>query len=396
MSSKSIYWIIPVIFINLAHGQESVKVTSDFTGGNIVVDNIDKDTVWLNPDLSHTDGPWFYWYFKASNINGKTITFKFNHENVFAKYGPGYSINNDQDWKWYGEHRIQGNSFTYSFSEQDSIAYFSMAFPYTQGDFNTFLSALRNHRSLIIDSLCQSPEGRLIEKVILPSNADSPRFKVLITARHHACEMMASYVLEGIIESILNDRNLSYLRDHVEFLIIPFMDKDGVEHGEQGKNRIPRDHNRDYIGESSHNSTATLRKLIPEWSEEKLKIALDLHCPWIYGKPNEDIYLVGSSDPEMEKNQITFSKMLEKNAVGDLRLFHRNFIPFGTSWNTSDNYSKGKSFSRWAGSLNGISLAGTIEFPYANVSGVPVSKDGARRFGKAIAISMNEYLESLK
>ena len=43
-----------------------------------------------------------------------------------------------------------------------------------------------------------------------------------------------------------------WFRRNVEVLAIPFMDKDGVEEGDQGKNRKPRDHNRDYIGQSVH------------------------------------------------------------------------------------------------------------------------------------------------
>ena len=169
-------------------------IDSTFPGGNIVVEKVSNDTVYVRPDLRDTEGDWFYWYFKVSGIKGKTVTFKFEQDNVFAKYGPGYSINNDQDWKWYGEHRIINKSFTYSFSEQDSIAYFSMAFPYTQQNLNTFLSTLRNRKSLIIDTLCQSPEGRYIEKMLLPAKSGKSKYRVLITARHHACEMMASYV----------------------------------------------------------------------------------------------------------------------------------------------------------------------------------------------------------
>ena len=387
--------ILIVLFLPIfcANGQNAVKITSDFSGGNIVVNRISGDSVWLKPDLSFTEGEWFYWYFKISGISEKTITFKFDQNNVFPKYGPAYSLNNDNTWKWYGENRTTNNSFTFSFSEQDTIAFFSMAFPYTENNLNEFLVNLKNKELLKINTLCFSPENRVIEKITIPSLNPEPKFKVLITARHHACEMMASYVLEGIIKSLLNDKNLQSLRNDTEFLIIPFMDKDGVENGEQGKNRIPRDHNRDYGENPVHHSTTALKQLVSEWSQGKLKVALDIHCPWIHGKNNEDIYIVGSSDKQIEQNQILFSQLLEKNSSGEVKSYHKNFLPFGESWNTGANYSQGISFSKWAGGIARISISTTIEYPYSNISGIMVSKDNSRAFGETISFSIHDYFE---
>ena len=68
---------------------------------------------------------------------------------------------------------------------------------------------------------------------------------------------------------------------------------------------------------------------------------------------------------------------------------------FGKAWNTNKNYHEGISFKRWATTIEGIALSTSMEFPYANVSGTPVSKDNARIFGKAIAYSMMDYLKLL-
>src|SRR5699024_2891825 len=123
--------------------------------------------------------------------------------------------------------------------------YFSVCFPYTQKDLNAFLSNVRNKRLIKSDTLCFSRAGRAVEELsIKPS--EEVKYKVLITARHHAGETAANFVMEGIISSILNEADLQYLRKYVEFSFIPFVDKDGVEDGDQGKGRNPHDHNRDY------------------------------------------------------------------------------------------------------------------------------------------------------
>ena len=384
-----VFLLIPAV---RAAGQPSLKVTADFPGGNVVVKSITNDTVRFEPDLAHTEGLWFYWYFKISGISGKTVTFVSGHNNVFTKFGPAYSINNDHTWKWYGENRVDRNSFTYTFTAKDTVAWFSMAFPYTDQDFIKFVSHVPNGCLLVMDTLGLSEEKRVIRKVMIPALSGEPMHRVLITARHHACEMMASYVLEGIIRAVLNDRNLQYMRDHTEFMIIPFVDTDGVENGDQGKNRIPRDHNRDYDGTSVHASTAAMRQTVPGWSAGILKVALDLHCPWIHGDYNECIYSVGNSDPEKQQRQVVFSKLLENNVRGELKYDHNDFLPFGKSWNTVNNYTKGIGFTRWAGSLDGIGVATTLEFPYANISGTMVSKDNSRVFGEAVAYTIQEYL----
>ncbi len=397
MNIKRISLLIPLVFTYgaAALSQDIPVISSDFAGGNITVVKTAGDTIWLKPDLSETEGDWFYWYFKVSNISGKQLFFQFTMDNQFTTFGPAYSINNDNTWKWYGENRVHHNGFSYSFSQEDSVAWFCTAFPYTGRDLDSFLSRLKNKDQLIRDTLCLSPEGRVTEKLSIKPSGDGPRTRVLITARHHACEMMANYVMEGIMESTLNEVELAYLREKVEFLVVPFMDKDGVENGEQGKNRIPRDHNRDYEGESIYPSTAAIRQEIPAWSDGQLKIALDLHCPWIKGKYHEWISLVGKKDPHMEAAQIRFCELLEKNASVELPFRSRDFLPYGTDWNVEGSYTKGMSFSQWAAGIENISLATTIEFPYANILGVQVSKDNARAFGKAIAFSIMDYLKDL-
>ncbi len=397
MNLKRISLLVPLFFfaVGLIFSQDEPVISSDFAGGNIIVVKTGDDTLWLKPDLSETEGEWFYWYFKVSNISGKEIFFQFMMDNQFTAFGPAYSINNNNTWKWYGENRVHKNGFSFAFSPEDTVAWFCTAFPYTGKDLDSFLGRSRIMDRLVRDTLCISPENRVIEKLSIRPSGDNPETRVLITARHHACEMMANYVLEGIIESILNEVELSYLRDQVEFLIVPFMDKDGVENGEQGKNRMPRDHNRDYVGESIHQSTAALREKIPAWSGGKMKIALDLHCPWITGMNNEWIYLVGKEDPIMEAEQVRFAELLENHTRGELSFRSGDFLPYGTAWNVSKSFTKGMSFSDWASGLDKVSLATTLEFPYANILGVQVTKDNARAFGKAMAFALMDYLKEI-
>jgi len=219
----------------------------------------------------------------------------------------------------------------------------------------------------------------------------------LLTARHHACESLASYSLEGILETVLGPtEDGRWFRENVEFLVVPFMDKDGVEDGDQGKNRRPHDHNRDYAGDSIHPSVRALRDFVPRWSEGRLKFTLDMHCPYIRGKEHEDIMFVGGRDQEIWNRVQQFSKILEAVQTGPLVYSHSNNLPFGKSWNTGGNTGELKSSAMWASEQPGVLIATSIEIPYANAGGKPVTAESARALGLDLARVLRVYLQQIQ
>jgi len=206
--------------------------------------------------------------------------------------------------------------------------------------------------------------------------------------------MMANYALEGIIEAVLADTDDGrWFRDRVELLAIPFVDKDGVEDGDQGKNRKPRDHGRDYEGDSIYPSVEAIRELVPKWSEGRLRFAFDIHCPWIRGHYNEFVYFVGQAAEENWRQLAEFSKALESVVTGPLPYRASNNLPFGEAWNTAKNYRGGKSGARWTAVLPGVRLGTSIEIPYANAGGKPVTADSARAFGHDLARALRRFLD---
>lgn len=393
-------FILLLILGSHARAQSNLQFTSDFLGGNIIIERVSKDTVYLKPDLRDTEGRWFYWYFGVKNAAGKDLVFQFKDKESLAAFGPAVSMDQGKTWKWLFSTASGRSSFSYSFPEGlTEEVRFSMGMPYTRSNFEGFISKHTKNRFVEVGTLCLSEKGRPVERIFIRKpSGKAARYKVLITARHHACEMMASYELEGIIDAVLSsDRDMKWLRDHVEFMIVPFMDKDGVEEGDQGKNRKPRDHNRDYSGNAIYSTTAALRSEVPAWSDGKLKIGLDLHCPYINGKDHENIHIVGSSKPHFAANQRKFSSIIEKHAVGELSFNEgSNFLAYGTSWNKASNTSKGMSFSGWASTLEGMSLPVTIEFPYAINNGEMITAENARAFGKDVALALAKYLQALE
>ncbi len=371
-----------------------LQVDAKFPGGNIILEKIEGDTVTLRQDPRDTEGWWFYWCFQVRGAEGRTLSFDFTDGAPIGVRGPAVSLDEGTTWSWLGK-QASNKSFTYSFPAKAGAIRFSFGMPYTEVHLESFLGRIGSNKALKLETLCQSRKGRVVEQLRVGKISGEPRYRVLVTCRAHCCEMMTSYAAEGLIESILaNDPNGKWFRKNVELLLIPFVDKDGVEDGDQGKNRRPRDHNRDYDANSVHPETRAIQKLVPEWSKGKLRFALDLHCPNIRGKENEDIYLVGSEDPKTWTEQQRFGELLEQVQQGTLVYSATNNLPFGTKWNTTNNFTQGTSGSRWARGLPGVQLATTIELPYANASDREVNAESAREFGHDLARAIRAYLET--
>jgi hypothetical protein len=381
-------------FNNEAALGEKVTIDADFPGGNIIVERINGDTIFLKPDLRDTSTWWFYWYFRVRGAAGRSLKFQFTGQNPIGTQGPAFSTDGGETWSWLDSHLVNGSSFTYEFEQGDREVRFCFAIPYLEKNLRQFLKKYTNNPYLTVRELCRSRKRRLVERLHAGKIEGTPKYRVLITARHHSCESIASYALEGLLEEILSGTDTGrWFQNNVEVLVVPFVDKDGVEDGDQGKNRRPHDHNRDYMNNSIYPSIRAIRNFVPQWSDAKLKVTLDLHCPYIRGNYNEFIYMVGSSDSAVWREQQKFAQFLESVCEGELPYSAKNSLPFGTAWNNGSYYGKLKSCRVWAEEQPGVVMATTFEIPYANAGETVVTADNARAFGRDLARALRRYLE---
>lgn len=366
-----------------------------FPGGNIVVERIDGTDVYLHQDLRDTAIDWFYWCFRVSGAAGKSLRFIFTESPAIGVRGPAISVDAGKTWVWLGRDVVDNNTFRCDLPNDSSEVRFSFAMPYQQSHWREFMAEIGTHPAVQQDVLCVTEKGRDVEYLTVRCLNDTPKHRVAITCRHHCCEMMPNYALEGLIRWILSDTEAIWLRENVEFLAVPFVDKDGVEDGDQGKARRPRDHGRDYERESLYTSTRMIRERIPRWSDGRLRVGLDIHCPHISGQHNEVIYLVGSADERVATEQKRFSDLLEAVSGGPLPFSAGDFLPFGQSWNTGANYAGGKGFPHWVAELPEVVLGTSIELPYANAGGIEVNQDSARAFGTDVGKGLTAYLREM-
>ncbi len=373
---------------------ERIRVDCLFPGGNILVNSINGSHIRLHQDLRTTTIDWFYWAFQVSGCAGQTLEITFTQSDVIGVLGPAYSLDGGLTWNWLGREGFKGQSFTFSVPQEVQKVRFSLGMSYQQANLSQFLASHCNSPAIKSKIFCYTRKGRPV-KVIYAGRMDSKApVHILLTARHHACEMMASYSLEGILETVLSESETGHwLRQNAAFLVVPFMDTDGVEDGDQGKNRWPWDPNRDYAGESIYPEVRTVRQVVPAWCNDRLDVSIDLHCPWIRGPGNEFIFFVGGPEENLWNEVVKISQILEQNRKGPIPYEARNNLPFGTEWNTGSETGR-KSNSEWiAETFPSIRLGTSIEIPYANASGVEVNPTSARVFGHDLGEALYCYLK---
>lgn len=267
------------------------EITTQFTGGNVRVTGCDGDTVFLTPDLRDTQGEWFYWAFCVKNAGGRKLKFCFDNEWV----GPwGASVSHDlKKWEWQGVG--EESSFEYSFATDENCVYFAHHMLYHPSRFLSFA----NEHGLEVKTLCTSEKGRAVPCIEFGGG----NTHVILTARHHACESTGNYVLEGVI-----DRLLEKYQDDYRVLCVPFVDYDGVLDGDQGKNRYPHDHNRDYIEKPLYSTV----KAIMEYAEANdVLYGFDFHSPWHRYGGNDNMFIVLKIHKKMQQ-LVHFGKFFER------------------------------------------------------------------------------------
>jgi hypothetical protein len=380
-----------------------VTIASDFPGGNIVLEKSEGDDVHVHQDLRDTKGDWFYWYFAVRGAAGRELTFHFTQSRAIGPLGPGISRDKGATWTWLGK-RDSANSFKYKFGADENEVRFSFGMSYQHADLLRWLERHKGSTHLKTEVLGRTKKGTPVELLRLGRLDDAPDFKVLVTVRHHACEMMASYVAEGFMDAFLDDSETAkWLREHVQCAVVPLVDKDGVEAGDQGKNRQPHDHKADYRGTSIYPEVAALREFVTKWAGGKPAVTLDLHNPAINHQviythalrgtegrtPDEIAAILAPSGP------LRFLRTVEKAQAGPLKFRVNDSLDFAAHVRLARPDTEADERQQKADAPpDDAPISIGFEIPYALVGDTPVTPDSARAFGRDIAVALVAYLKS--
>ena len=346
-----------------------IRVHNEFTGGNIRVKECKGDVYILENELRDTEGTWFYWAFCVEGAQGRTLTFELEPYRL-GYFGPAVS-HDLRNWKWLDS--CDGDSFTYSFAQDEERVYFAHNMIYNPDRFADFCKS----KGLATDELCKSRKGRSVPCLYLGEGEMS----VIFTSRHHACESTGTYVMEGIIDE-LSTSPLPNSR----ILFVPFVDYDGVVDGDQGKSRIPHDHNRDYIDEPIYPSVRAIKAHADKYG---VNYAFDLHSPGHKGGVNDTIFVVRNRTDKLDLFD-AFSDIFEtKTNENSMQYFKKNDFPPCTDWNQPS-----ANFGFTMNSRPECKLAFSLENAYFGTPDNKISTDRLIELGRCFARAIKEFCES--
>lgn len=377
-----------------------IAIRSDYPGGNVKIDKIDEaaGVVALRPDLRDTQGNWFHWDFTLSGAAGRRIHFRFpKGYDYLSSLGPAISRDRGKTWRWLnndGRRHEPNNVFDYTFAPDERETRFAVSIPYSQKDWDAASARWRGKPGVKFGVLCKSQSGRRDTEVLrVPCRRKgAAKWLYVFTARHHACETTASYVMEGVIDELLSGSpDAEWMRDNADCVFVPFMDKDGVEEGDQGKNRRPHDHNRDYI-QGVYTSVRAVKDLIVGESNGRQIAFFDLHSPHVRSYkscPEQDCaFTFDCHSAEKNKRIMEFRRNWAEAQKGGLLTYDGACdIVKGAAKNKEKHdadLAKGLSTSRnWVDDLPNCFVGICCEFGYSLCGGV-FTREGGRGLGQSL------------
>ncbi len=355
-------------------------IRDNFTGGNIKVIEQTGNSVYLENELRDINEgvDWFYWAFCVENAEGQTVTFHFQN-NRLGYFGPAISYDL-KEWKWLCDcdknkfnFSFDGREFSYTFSENEDKVYFAHSMLYHPKRFSEFAKRV----SLTEQELCVSRKGRTVPFVTFGEGKRT----VILTARHHACESTGNFVLEGVIEELIKNPIVD-----TKVICAPFVDYDGVIDGDQGKERKPHDHNRDYILDKDgiYPETKAIKELAKRYGAH---YGFDFHSPWHLGDVNDCAFIVRNSVERIDRLK-AFGEILESEITPtSFKYESKNDFPYMYSWNRPS-----PCFGHYMLAKEENEVAFTLETAYFGTPDNIFSPEKAVELGRCFARALSRYI----
>lgn len=237
-----------------------MRISANFDGGNIQVVNLDnKDDIQLaiRPDAGGEFYQWFNFRFEGEVGNQYTLNIINAGTASYPKGWQDYQAVASYDRQHWFRVPTQYQDGILSIQlelECDAIqiAYFA---PYSYERHLDLLSSAQLHPDVTLEHLGLTLDGRDIT-LMKVGNGDAAKRNIWITARQHPGETMAEWLVEGLVNRLLDNDcpTAKALLDKANFYIVANMNPDGSVRGHLRTNAIGINLNREWQNPSLEKS----------------------------------------------------------------------------------------------------------------------------------------------
>ncbi|NCP11923.1 MAG: carboxypeptidase family protein [Sphingomonadales bacterium] len=261
----------------------TIKITSAFDAGNIVVDAIDGQSARLHIRKDR-ESDFFQWFhFRVACEAGAELELAITGlgESAYPGGWDDYNVcvSEDRDY-WtrcdtsYDRER-DGGTLTFRYAPSGTIAWFGYFAPYTLDRHYDLLSEAAATEGVTLRQLGQTLEGRPLDCLEM-GEGDK---QVWIYARQHPGETQAEYWVEGALEMLCDMQNphTRLLRQKCRFHIVPNMNPDGSYRGHLRTNYAGTNLNREWDNPTAEKSPEVLC-VRNAMDESGVDFAMDIHA----------------------------------------------------------------------------------------------------------------------
>lgn len=375
-----------------------MHISANFDAGNIEVINAEDQTniqLAIRPDVG---GEFFQWFnFRLSGEVGEQYVLNIMNAGK-ASYLAGWEdyqavASYDREYWFRLPTSYKEGKLTITAElacESIQIAYFA---PYSYERHQDLLAAVQVHPLACLEHLGETLDKRDLTLVKV-GNGDSKKRSIWITARQHPGETMAEWLVEGLLNSLLDEDNptAKLLLEKANFYIVPNMNPDGSVRGHLRTNAVGTNLNREWANPSLEKSPEVFH-VINKMEETGVDLFYDVHgdeaLPYVF--------LAGSQGTPSYNDRLAhlrdkFSEVLKLASADFQSEFGYDIDAPGTANMTIATHWVAERFD---------CLANTLEMPFKENANLPFEDTGwsperSIKLGEASLIAMLVVVDELR
>lgn len=222
-------------------------------------------------------------------------------------------------------------------------------------------------------------EGRPLPRVRLGGSGEAG---VYLMARQHAGETPGSWVLDGLIRALAKDG-----LGGIDWWVVPFVDLDGVENGDYGKDAHPWDFNRAWEQMPMRPEVLSIQADLRRFAARHPKrLVIDLHAPG-HAEDGLWVFMPRSHRPPEQRavsESVVTALASEFTEIEPSKL--RRETNYASRWGMDATATS------WAWDHLDRTPAASIETSYQSLAGKGLDIDGYRDIGRRLVSVIGSYL----